>query len=287
MNEFSQAFNPPHSHPSLRMPLRFMTNATALRKLRLIWASILMATTVGCSTLQYRTVQSRFEEAVRADNDQPAMPFTDAVHRYQAIAGELTPEYIAHLDPLLQPNAWTIRAVSQWRAGEYSPAVQSAGEGLTEIAKQQPTAPQLEQGRDGIILTMLPGLVEDTRLRDRFKAEGAADVAAHYDEYAAKFQTAVRALTEARGKEGPATPGEVIAYWNYQAWRVLENWLFIIGQLPLDDQPAPNRDADAFVKSNFANGSLSSATTLPKAIEAIEAVLPAAYRQLVDLERHR
>src|SRR5688572_11624075 len=163
-----------------------------------------LAAAAGCSTLQYRSVQSQFENTVRADNERFAMPFTDVASAYQAVADDLSPDYIARLDPKLRPNAWTLRSVSQWRAGESAQAVASSVEGLAEISRLKQQAPQLENGRDSIILTMVPGLVEDTRLRERFRERGAADVATHYDEYAAKFQTALRALAEARSKAAGA-----------------------------------------------------------------------------------
>lgn len=248
-----------------------------------------LAVAAGCSTLQYRTVQNRFEDTVRADNERFAMPFTDAGSGYQAVANELTPAYIARLDPKLRPNAWTLRAVSQWRSGESTEAVATSLEGLAEINRLKSQAPQIENSRDSIILTMLPGLVEDSRLRQRFSQGGTNDVANHYDEYASKFHTALRALTEAREKTAPATPLEVIYYWDYQCWRVLENWLYLIGQLPLDAQADANGQADSFVKTTLANARLQGPATLPKAIEAVENDLPKThpYRQLMDLERQR
>ena len=257
-----------------------------------VWRLILaiaLAATAGCSTLQYRTVQGRFQDAVRADNERFNMPFTDVAGVYHAVADELTPDYIARLDPKLRPNAWTLRAVSQWRAGESAQAVDSAFGGLAEITRLKEQAPQIENSRDSVILTMLPGLVEDSRLRLRFKEKGASDVAAHYDEYATKFHTALRALAEAREKLSPATPQEVLYYWDYQCWRVLEDWLYIIAQLPLDSQADANGRADSFVKTTLANARLQDTTTLPKAIQAAENALPAQhpYRQLIDLERQR
>ncbi len=255
---------------------------------RLLLAIALMAAT-GCSTLQYRAVQNRFEDAVRADNERSVMPFTDPAGQYRAVAGELTPDSIAGLDEKLRPNAWTIRAVSQWRAEEFAPAVTSALEGLAEIARQKPQTPQLEHGRDSIILTMLPGLIEDSRLRQRFQTRGTADVATHYDEYAAKFRTAVRALTEAREKVAAPTPPEVIHYWNYQCWRVLQNWSFVLSHLPAEAAADPNREADAFVQTALSNARVAGATDLPSAMAAVEKALPPQhpYRQLINLEGQR
>ena len=251
--------------------------------------AIALGAATGCSTLQYRTVQNRFETAVRADNERSTMPFTDAATQYQAVAAELTPDYIARLDEKLRPNAWTIRAVSQWRAGEYAPALTSALEGLAEVTRQSAETPHLVHGRDSIILTMLPGLIEDSRLRHRFNENGAADVAARYDEYAARFRPALRALTEAREKVAAPTPPEVVAYWNYQCWRVLQNWSIVLSHLPPADATEPNQEADAFVMTALANAGLPAATTLPSAMTAFENALPTdhPYRQLIELERQR
>lgn len=255
---------------------------------RLILAVALVAAT-GCSTLQYRTVQNDFETAVRTDNERSTMPFLDPSAQYQAVASELTPDYIARLDEQLRPNAWTLRAVSQWRAGEFTPAVTSALEGLNEIARQSAQAPHLVHGRDSIILTMLLGLVEDSRLRQRFIEHGAADVAAHYDEYADRFHTAVRALAEAHEKCAAPTPPEVRAYWSWQTWRLLQNWSSILSQLPPESAAEPNLEADSFVKSALANTGLEGATNLAEAMTALESILPSdhPYRQLIALERQR
>lgn len=254
-----------------------------------ILLATVLAAAAGCSTLQYRTVQDRFETAVRSDNERPTMPFTDAAMQYQAVAGELTPDYIAGLDEKLRPNAWTIRAVSQWRAGEFTAAITSALEGQAEVTRQSAQSPHLVHGRDSIILTMLPGLIEDSRLRHRFMESGAADVPAYYDDYAAKFRTAVRALAEAREKAAAPTPPEVMAYWNYQCWRVLQNWGLVLSHLPLADAAEPNQEADAFVKTALANAGLPEATTLPSAMTALENALPTdhPYHQLIELERQR
>jgi hypothetical protein len=248
--------------------------------------SVLLALGVGgCSTVSYRSVQTQFEEAVRADNERFTNPYTDAAERYRAIAEELTPDAIARLEDRLRPNAWTIRAVSLWRAGELNAAAASAAHGRDEIAGQP--SPQLDQGRDSVVLTMLPGLIEDSRLRRRLQEHGVADVAANYDDYAVGFRAALVALEEGWEKMGVATPAEVVAYWNYQCWRVLQNWLFVVGQLPLDKQAAANREADRFVASSLSHLGAAGATTLPGALQAVERQVPEPYRQLIELERSR
>jgi hypothetical protein len=252
---------------------------------------VALAVAAGCSTLQYRQVQSQFEDAVRADNERFGMPFTEPGSSYRAVAEQLTPDYIRQLDPKLRPNAWTLRSVSQWRAGDLAEAVASSLEGLAEINQLKQHAPQLENSRDNIILTMLPGLVEDSRLRKRFLEMGSADVAEHYNnDYAGKFKTSIRALAEARVKKGPATPPEVNHYWALQCWRVLANWSYVIGTLPnRDARISANTEADSFIRTALAEAGLADVSDLPKALTSAETLLPNEhpYRQLIALERQQ
>src|SRR5262245_59235613 len=110
---------------------------------RLLLLLVLVAA-AGCTTLGYRTVQTQFQDTVRADNERFTIPFTDVTSGYQSVATQLTPEYINGLDPKLRPNAWTLRAVSQWRAEESSNAVASSVEGLAEISRQKEQVPKIE-----------------------------------------------------------------------------------------------------------------------------------------------
>jgi hypothetical protein len=248
-----------------------------------------LATLTGCSTIKYREVQNRFEQAVRADNEAPAadQPFTEAANHYAAIAGELTPSYISKLDEKLQPNAWTLRAVSEWRAGQFTNSLQSANDGLNALEQLQKKEPKFEGSRDAILLTMIPGLVEDSRLRQRLKEVGPQDVAANYSVYAGKFHNALRALADAKGKMTAATPASVRYYWDYQCWRVLENWQFVLGKLPPGDQAKANQEADKFINDNFGAMDSLNAATLPAAVAGAENALPAnhVYRKLIALEK--
>jgi hypothetical protein len=254
---------------------------------RYVVLAFALAAAAGCSTLKHRGVQNEFEAAVRADNERFTMPFTEVADAYRAVAIQITPEYIAKLDPKLRPNAWTLRSVSLWRAGEFGGAISNSFEGVAEISRLKDQSPQVEHSRDAIILTMLPGLVEDSRLRQRFVSGGTNDVAAHYDEYVTKFKASIRALADARGKVAAPTPQEVLYYWDYQCWRVLANWLITISKLPIEKQREANLEADAFIKSALADTGLKDVTDLTKAMGAAEAALPSAhpYRQLIQLER--
>ena len=243
----------------------------------------------GCATLQYRAVQNQFENAVRADNERFAIPFTEPSSGYQAVADQLTADYINALDPKLRPNAWTLRSVSQWRAGELAEAVGSSLEGLAEIDRLKPQATQLENGRDSIILTMVPGLVEDARVRERFRERGTANIVEDYREYSDRFRSAIRALAEARKKVAAPTPPEVVQYWNFQVWRVLANWLSTISKLPRDARIEANSEADSFIRTAFPNAALADVSDIVKAMNSAIAAIPDGhpYRMLIELERER
>lgn len=251
--------------------------------------TIALVTLTGCTTIRYRDVQSQFEQAVRADNEQSGLPFTDIASRYDAVVAELTPAYIGKLDEKLQANAWTLRAVSEWRAGQFTNALQSADEGLNTIERLKQQEPKFDASRDSVILTMIPGLVEDSRLRQRLKELGPQDVKDNYKVYAGKFRNALRALAEAKAKMTAATPAAVRYYWYYQSWRVLENWQFVLGVLLVEQQNQANREADEFVSATLGGNDLLDASTLPDAVKKAEAAIPAGlvYRQLIDLERQR
>src|SRR5262249_4294421 len=138
-----------------------------------------LAVLTSCRTLEYRQVQSQFQEAVLADNS--GTPFT---HQHEDIVDHLTPEYIAGLDPKLRPNAWMLRAVSAWRAGLTNDvAQQSAQQGLADT--------NLVAGsRDQIVLTMIPALVVDSDLLRRWLA---ADRTLTQDVYEGTFEKGFQA----------------------------------------------------------------------------------------------
>ncbi|MBM3848269.1 MAG: hypothetical protein FJ405_18530, partial [Verrucomicrobia bacterium] len=191
------------------------------RKLRLqplipnLLITLALCFIVGCSTLDHRGLQTRFEEAVRADNERFRIPFVDVESGYRSVASEITPAYVARLNPRLRPNALLLKAVSLWRSGEFAEASATALEGQAEVNRLKATVPHIESGRDNVILMMLPGLTEDARSRARFSEGGVRDIVEHYDEYVSRFRAAIRGLTEAREKVGAATPTEVVHYWNY------------------------------------------------------------------------
>jgi len=248
----------------------------------------LVLAAVSCRTIQYREVQSDFERAVQAETVRDESPFIDW---YQGVADTLTDDFIGKLDEKLRPNAWMLRGVSEWRSGSYSNANVSASRGLQEIERQKVTAPNLAGSRDSIVLTMLPGLVQDSQLRDRLRALGTNDLPAttYQTNFLPQFKAVLRQLREAKQNFGAPTPPAVKPYWNFQAWRVLRNWSFTLGRLPTGEPSTAQAyaEADTIIENQFSTliGG-SSTTNMTSAIQAAKDAIPAdhPYRRLIELE---
>ena len=242
----------------------------------------------SCRTIQYREVQSDFERAVQAETARDESPF---VNWYLGVADTLTADYIGNLDEKLRPNAWMLRGISEWRSGSYSNAYDSAANGMQEIDRQKSTTPKLESSRDGIVLTMLPGLVQDSQLRDRLHALGANDLPASSYEtnFVPQFKAVLRQLGEAKQKFAAPTPTAVKTYWDYQVWRVLQNWSITLGRLPMGEPSTTlaYANVDTVISNQFSTlmGD-SNVTNLTNAIQAAKEAIPAdhPYRHLIELE---
>lgn len=201
---------------------------------RLAVAAVLALVLMGAScsqVLEYRSVQSDFEQAVAADN-APQLAALTSEARYEEIAEKLTDEYIAGLDARLQPNAWMLRALSEWRSGDLSKARTSSSRGLG-------LGNAGDYRRDQLILTMIPALVVDSQMVKRWQEAGevtavSADELAKLKEDGAgvealparvkDFATALGVLGEAAGLIDERTPQSVVNYFHYQRWRVIRNW---------------------------------------------------------------
>lgn len=206
-------------------------------KLPLLLAAVVFTVT-ACRTLEYRTVQSEFEQAVRADNE--GTPFS---RQHEDVVAQLTPEYIAKLDPKLRPNAWMLRAVSAWRAGMTNEPEQSAERGLAE-------ANLVPGSRDDIVLRMIPALVVDSDLQRRWLASNrSVDEASYAATYEPGFKAAFNELkNSAEPAMNERTPVDARAYFHYQYWRLVFNWASVISSVkPMDAQFAAQDRATNFV----------------------------------------
>ena len=156
--------------------------------LRLTVIIVLSTAVVSCTVLRYRAIQEEFKLAVELDNENAmsrygsSQVFVDP--GYDEVINNLSDQYIAALDPKLQPNAYMLRAVSEWRlahsqtsydaASPYLDAsLSSASAGLEDFGPEQ-------HSRDRVILTLLPALVIDTEIERRFDDLGRKVSAAQY-----------------------------------------------------------------------------------------------------------
>lgn len=239
----------------------------------------------ACRTVQYRQVQADFERAVEAEAARGESPFVDW---YQGVADTLTDAYIGKLDEKLRPNAWMLRGVAEWRSKNYSSAVACARRGLAEIEQQETTAPHVAHSRDSVVLTILPGLVQDSKLRDRLQALGTNFLTAegYQTDFVPQFKAVLTDFEEAKQKFAAPTPSAVKHYWNFQMWRVLQNWNFTLGRL-LPGEASTGRAytaADDMIASQFS--SLTGGTNMTSALNLARQAIPAdhPYRRIIELE---
>jgi len=198
----------------------------------------------ACTTLDYRSVQGEFADAVTADNALSVSPLggNAADGLYRSIHDELTDAYIAGLDARLQPNAWLLRAVSAWRLGDFSDARTSAAKGLGKLSDAQ------KGSRDHVMLAMLDGLIIDSDLLAKFRAlDKKVTLNVYQSTFSPDFDTALKALDNGFSQAGPATPPEVGWYYHYHRWRLLQNWRTVVNRINDQDKATAKADAEGKV----------------------------------------
>ena len=181
---------------------------------------------VQCTTLHYAGIQSDFEKAVLADNSSADSPFID---RYQTVEATLTDTYIMRLDPKLKANAWMLRALSQWRSGDFDGARRSAEKGLN--------ADPPEGSRDLIVLSMIDGMTITTERERaaRVIEKQGLQPSAYADHYESELAEAWASLSSVERKFGPQTPTAVKDYWSYECWRCIQAWDYVISTIQSDE----------------------------------------------------
>ena len=210
-------------------------------------AALVAALTLAsaCTTLDYRSVQGQFVDAVAADNAWSVSPLGGSAAQglYRGIHAELTDEYIAGLDARLQPNAWLLRAVSAWRLGDFSDARTSAATGVDNL-------PDTQRGsRDHVMLAMLDGLVIDSDLLVKYRSlSGKVTLDVYQSSFSPDFETGLKALDDGFKQTGPATPPEIGWYYHYHRWRLIQNWRTVVNSIEIDqDRATAKADAEAKV----------------------------------------
>lgn len=208
----------------------------------ILGACVFAAASLASCSLQYRDIQNSFNAAVAADNLQSidslgALTGSDSQQRYEEIVAKLSDDEIQKLDARLQPNAYAIRAVSQWRTGKLTEARQSAQQGLA--LQNVASSP-----RDQLVMTIIPALVIDAELVAKFKASGSKVSDATYKAtYPADFETAAAILAGASTTAAPGLPESSLYYVHLQRWRILQNWKIVISRIDIEAQPAEQQVA--------------------------------------------
>jgi hypothetical protein len=228
----------------------------------------------GCATFQYRTIQTQFSDAARADNDSSvdALSASTAETSYASIVTDLTPERIAKLDPKLHGNAWVIRSYSQWRSGRYADATGTARTGLA--------TPGLGS-RDRVLLTLLPALAIDSQAVDRWNAKGRQLTGAEYADFGRDFSTAYGELEKTKSAIDASAAPSTRYYVAYQRWRILNDWSIIIETI---DWNVPGESAARKEARDAANALVGS--TLPTAAKQARDSIPDGnpLRQLIKAQ---
>jgi len=179
----------------------------------------------ACATFGYRSVQSDFEAAVLADNQELDPIIDRSGQLYAEVVGALSAERIASLEPRLRANAWLLRAFSQWRLGAFADARASAARGRN-------AGPALHS-RDDVLLHLIPALAIDSEAMQAFVAAGRRVEPARYQaRFAPDFATALEQVGAAEARFGAATPHSTRFYVLYQRWRLVANWREVVSRLP-------------------------------------------------------
>ncbi len=198
-----------------------------------IFVLILIATLVGscASTFTYRDIQKDFNNAVQAENipDPSAIGSITStpLAGYEDVLKRLDDKYIQSLDPRLKMNAYTMKAVAQWRTGKLSEAKQTADTGLA--LTNVPTSP-----RDRMVLLIIRPLVNEQDLRTRYgqlPQPKRISQTEYQKIYAKDFPDIAAALKNAAAQATPDTPESILYYVYFQRWRVLQDWNTVINHL--------------------------------------------------------
>lgn len=228
---------------------------------------VLLALLSGCGTLQYRSLQSDFNEAVVADNGWSVSPFGQNVAEslYTAVREELSDKYIDDLDARLQPNAWMLRAVCAWRTGQYMDAHSAATKGTAALNSEQLGS------RDHVMLGMLDGMIVDAELRETYLAlpvhgpkDRTLDQAAYQGVFEAAFATALSSLDASQTLLGKSTPPDVVWYYHSQRWRLLQNWRVVVNDIDdSTERVSCKGDAKVTLGGTFKDASSAARDAIP------------------------
>ncbi|OYW74388.1 MAG: hypothetical protein B7Z37_17980 [Verrucomicrobia bacterium 12-59-8] len=176
-------------------------------------------------TADFRRVQAEFEQTFHSDRLYSGR-VSDAPSGYQTVIRSLSTAGIAKLETGQRATAWMMRAVSEWRTGQFSSANACAASGLAA----DPPA----HSREKVLLTLIPALVIDAEVVSAWKAASMAYTVEQYGAVESSYLNALRSLDSAQAVIDSSTPESVRNYFAYQKWRMLFNWETILISLSGD-----------------------------------------------------
>lgn len=168
----------------------------------------------ACETLKYRNIQDTFEVAVQADNPRgEGNIFTQS--GYDDVLAALTVDFIDELDPRLQPNAYLLRSMSNWRIGELNKALDDANKG--------DALQQLTGSRDHVLLALMRSLIAFAEVEEN-NSQGELITQEVYRTSYPSFKLAMEEWDKAMRRVNAVTPESTTHYLYYHRWRTLSIW---------------------------------------------------------------
>lgn len=203
-----------------------------LKRLRLLIATVCVSAMLAapaCKVVQYRQIQATFDAAAQADNLRSADSIGSLTggdkRMYQQVIDRLPNDYIdTEVDEQFRTNAYMIRAVAEWRTGQFGAADKTAKRGLRG-------ADAVAKDRDEVVLRMIPALVIDEEQQINFMAAGGRLTKAQYDAYAKAYLTAHDELLRVAAAIGAPVLPDVRYFVAYHHWRILQNWRLVVDQV--------------------------------------------------------
>lgn len=237
---------------------------TKCRSLQRFWffAAIILFIS-GCPSIsKYQDIQKDFTKAVESDNIQSYDPqmlgtlTTTYQQNYESVLERLNEPDIQKIDRRLHMNAYTMKAISQWRTGKLK-------EARDTVALAQ-GKPELTVGpRDKVVLMILPALITDQELTQRYRRIPLTRPVTSDDQggppknqrvpltrqvtpddyeknYVKKYAETAAALKEAIRQFPPDLPEDMLYFVHYQRWRILNNWNIVSTSLKAAKQKDPD-----------------------------------------------
>jgi tetratricopeptide (TPR) repeat protein len=232
----------------------------------LMFAAVLVFAS-GCVTTEFRKIQADFNTAAQADNMHAVSAvglFAPQAGTYDRVLAALSDDLIRRLDDRLKGSAYAIRAIAQWRTGQFAEAQRTA-----EFALNTDNVPTLGD-RDKVLLNLMKALAIDGDLNKRFQKLPRKDNgdmilpdATYQSEYRKNFRLAVSEIDKILSETAGSTPPEIMDYARFQKWRILHNWRIVAMRIS-GDKRQELRNAAASAEGTGLQKSLEDAINIAK-----------------------